>query len=295
MPVLSFGVLLFGLMACAALVTMLVLRASRRPAVEVVDIPRAVARRTAVLRWAGVTIGLIVGIIAARSGELGTGLLLAAPLFGLCTLLGVLAGELTVRPPRGPTRTAAVEVRHIHDYLPRQLSRAVAAAGGVLLVLLTLTTAAGSPDDMGRPGRSLGRQCTSDMFESHGPWPGLFYTGQLAVIVLVGLLMAYVAVRTIVRRPRSGSTSDLAGDDALRRRAARTVTGGVGILIAIPLAGVSLTAAGGLFGISCAPTWWTVTGWGLLALVPASLAMASWCVATVFTSLDRADPRVRTP
>ncbi|MEV8514564.1 hypothetical protein [Dactylosporangium sp. NPDC051484] len=294
MAALSFGVLLFGLIACGVLV-LLVRRVAHRPAAEAVDVPRAVARRTAVLRWAGVTIGLIVGTIAARSGGLGTGLLLAAPLFGLCTLLGVLAGELTVRPPRGPTRTAAVEVRHIRDYLPRQLSRAVAAAGSVLLVLLTSTTAAGSPDDMGRPGRSLGRQCTPDTFESHGPWPGSFYTGPLAVVLLVGLLLAYVAMRTIVRRPRSGSTSDLAGDDALRRRAARTVTGGVGILFAIPLAGVSLTAANGLLRISCAPAWWTVAGWGLLALVPASLAMSSWCVAAVFTAMDRADPRVRTP
>ncbi|WP_432990372.1 hypothetical protein [Dactylosporangium sp. CA-233914] len=107
--------------------------------------------------------------------------------------------------------------------------------------------------------------------------------------------MAYVAVYTIVRRPRSGSTSALAGDDTLRRRAARNVAGGVGTLIALPLAGVSLTAADGLLGISCAPTWRTVTGWGLLELVPAALAMASWCVAAVLTSMDRADPRVRTP
>src|SRR5215211_664299 len=86
------------------------------------ELPQAVARRTAMLRWAGVTIGVIVGIIAARSGDLGMGLLMAAPLFGLCALVGVLAGELTVRPPRGPTRTAAVEVRRIRDYLPRHLS-----------------------------------------------------------------------------------------------------------------------------------------------------------------------------
>jgi hypothetical protein len=226
---LPFVVLSFGLMACGVLVALLVWRFSRRPADEAVDSSRAVARRTAMLRWAGVTIGLIVGVIAARSGDLGTGLLLAAPLFGLCTLIGVLAGELTVRPPRGPTRTAAVEVRRVDDYLPHRLSRVVAAAGGILLALLTATAAAGSPDDMGRPGRSLARQCTSDTFESHGPWPGMFYAGQLAVVVLVGLLMAYVAVHVIVRRPRSGGAGDLAGDDAQRRRAARTVTGAAGI------------------------------------------------------------------
>jgi hypothetical protein len=114
------------------------------------------------------------------------------------------------------------------------------------------------------------------------------------IVVLAGLLMAYIAVHTIVRRPRSGSTSDLAGDDRLRKRATRTVTGAVGILIAIPLAGVSLTAAGGLLGNSCAPTWWTVIGWGLLAVVPAALAMVSWCVAAVFVPMEQADPLART-
>jgi hypothetical protein len=251
-----------GLLACGVVVTLLARRAPRQQAAAAGEIPRAVARRTALLRWAGVTVGLLVGVVAAQLGDLGVGLLLAAPLFGLCTLVGVLAGELTVRPPHGPTRTATVEVRRIRDYLPRHLSRAVAVAGGVLLVLLAATTAAGSPDDMGRPGRSLTRQCTADMFESRGPWPGSFYTGGLAVVVLAGLLLAYLALRAIVRRPRPGSPGDLAVDDALRRRAGYVVTGAVGVLIALPLAGVSLTAASGLLGTSCAPMWWTIAGWG---------------------------------
>jgi len=292
---MPFAVLLFGLLTCGGLLALLVWLVSRRPAVEPADIAGVVARRTGGLRWAGVTAGLIVGVIAAQSGGLGTGLLLAAPLFGLGTLLGVLLGELTVRPPRGPMRTAALEVRRIHDYLPRRLSWVVAAAGGTLLALITATAAAGSPDDLGRPGRSLVRQCASGAFESHGPWPGLFYAGQLAAVVVVGLLMAYAAVHFIVRRPRPGGSSDLAGDDALRRRAARTVTGAVGILIALPLAGVSLTAAGGLLGTSCAPTWWTAAGWGLLALVAVSLVILSWCVATVFIPMERADALARTP
>lgn len=294
MVALPILVLLFGLMACGVLVALLVRRVPHRPAVVMGDIPRVVARRTAALRWAGVTIGVLVGVIAARSGELGVGLLMAAPLFGLCALIGVLVGELTVRPPSGPSRSAAIELRRIRDYLPRRLSRVVATAGGVLLVLLVATTSAASPDDMGRPGRSLARQCTPDTGESHGPWPGLFYTGPLVVVVLVGLLMAYLAVRIIVRRPRFGSISDVAADDALRKRSARVVTGAVGVLIAVPLAGVSLTAAGSLLGISCAPMWWTITGWVLLTLVAASLTMVSWCAAAVLTPIDRADRAVQT-
>jgi hypothetical protein len=294
MAMLTILVLLFGLIACGVVLAFLVRRPRHQLAVAMGDIPRAIAQRTAVLRRAGVTIGVIVGIIAGRSGDLGTGLLMAAPLFGRCALIGVVSGELTVRPPQGPTRTAAVEVRRIRDYLPRHLSRVVAAAGGMLLVLLTATTTAGGADDMGRPGRWLTRQCTSGAFEGRGPWPGLFYSGPLVAVVLVGLLTAHVAVRTIVRRPRFGGTSEVAVDDALRKRAARVVTGAVGVLIAIPLAGVSLTAADSLLGISCAPTLWTIMGWGLLALVPASLAVVTWCAAAVLAPADRADLLART-
>lgn len=293
MTVLVILALWSGLLACGVAAVFLARQAGRRPAAAAGEIPRAVARRTALLRWAGVTAGLVVGVVAAQSGDLGVGLLLAAPLFGLCTLVGVLAGELTVRPPRGPTRTATVEVRRIRDYLPRHLSRAVAVAGGVLLVLITATTAAGSPDDMGRPGRWLTRQCTADMSESRGPWPGSFYTAGLAVVVLIGLLLAYLALRAIVRRPRPGSPDDIAVDDALRRRAGYVVTGAVGVLIAIPLAGVSLTAASGLLGTSCAPMWWTIAGWGLLALTPASFAMVGWCGAAVLLPTGQAKPLVR--
>jgi hypothetical protein len=239
---------------------------------------------TAMLRWAGVVVGAVVAVLAARSGGLGTGLLLAAPLFGLCVLIGVLAGELTVRAPRGATRTAAVEVRRIGDYAPRPLGWAVAAAAGALVVLVAVTAAAGSADDLGRPGRALVRQCTATSFESHGPWPGRFYAGPLAIVVLAGSLLTLVVMRAIARRPRSGAD----GDDAQRRRSARTVTGAAGVLVAIPLAGVSLTAAVGLLGIACAPLWWKVAGWALLMLVAASLVLVGWCLAAAFVPAGRA-------
>jgi hypothetical protein len=235
-------------------------------------------------RSAGVGIGVLVGIIAVRSGGLGTGLLLAAPLFGLCTLTGVLAGELSARPRHGTVRTAPVEVRRIRNYLPRRLGPAVAVTGGLLTVLAVATTLAASPDDLGRPGRVLARQCTADVGEARGPWPGLYYTGPLAIVVITGLLLAYLALRAIVRRPRSGDPTD---DDALRRRVARVVTGAVGILVVIPLAGISLTVVEVVRSMSCLPAWWMNLGQSLLLLVPASLAMACWCIAAILTPVNR--------
>ncbi|MFI5931788.1 hypothetical protein [Actinoplanes sp. NPDC051494] len=231
-----------------------------------------------VLRWVGLIAGAVVAVITVQWGGLGEGLMLAAPLFGLCVCLGVLAAELTVRAPKGPTRSATLQVRRIRDYLPGRLGWAVAGTGGLLLVVATATTSAGSADDMGRPGRSLTRQCTADLSQSHGPWPGWYYTGRLAVVVLVGLLLAYLALRTIVQRPRTG---DATADNALRGHAARAVTGAAGILVAIPLGGVSLVASGALRGIDCAPAWWTVASWGLNVVVLGSLAIVTWCVAAI--------------
>src|SRR5207247_9902563 len=112
----------------------------------------AAARRTATWRLAGVITGLAAGGAAAGSGALGRGLLLAGPGFGLCVLAGVVAGEISVRPARGQTRTAGMEVRTGGDYLPRGRAAAVMAAAAVLAALVAVTTATARPDDLGRRG-----------------------------------------------------------------------------------------------------------------------------------------------
>lgn len=247
-------------------------------------VPAAVARRTAGWRLAGVIGGLAAGSAAAGSGALGRGLLLAAPVFGLCVLAGVVAGETSVRPPDGPARVAAVEVRRVRDYLPRGLTRAVAAGAVLLLALLAVTTATGTPDDLGRPGRILLLRCSSSLVQDHGPWPGSFYSVPLAAVVATGLIAAGAALRIVARRPRTGADPRaVMADDAMRQRAARAITGACGILVAVPLAGTCLVTAGALLSFSCRPAWWTTAGWALLALLPAIVALISWCAAVLLT------------
>jgi hypothetical protein len=129
-------------------------RAPIRPVARSSPELQAVARMTGRARLAGVVVGIVVGLVAAYQGGLGRGLLLAAPLCALCVLAGVLVGELRVSAPAGPVRQAALEVRRIRDYVPRALGSAVIAAVALLAVILVLTTAAGSPDDMGVPAGS---------------------------------------------------------------------------------------------------------------------------------------------
>ncbi|GAA2388883.1 hypothetical protein GCM10010170_100230 [Dactylosporangium salmoneum] len=224
-------------------------------------------------RGAGVLAGLVAGAVVMQTGgSLGRGALFAAPAFSACVLAGVLGGELSVRPAGGPVRTAAVEVRRARDYLPRGLTRVVATAAAVLAVLLVATTAAGNADDMGRPGRMLWVACGPDVREGRGPWPGSYYSVPLAIVVLAGLVAAGAVLHRIAARPRVGD------DDTTRRRSARAVIAAVGIMVALPAAGVSAVAGGAIIGTSCLPD---AGGQALLALAAAQTLLLAWCGAAL--------------
>ena len=123
-----------------------------------------------------------------------------------------------------------------------------------------------------------------------GPWPGSFYSLPLAAVVALGLLVAAVALRSVVRRPRQGA--DLVADDVLRRRAAETVTAAAGLLVVVPFAGVAVIAAGALGSVvrgplddaSCAPVGWGLAATMLLLLVPVLLAVGAWCAGVLLRS-----------
>jgi hypothetical protein len=232
------------------------------------------ARTTARWRLAGLGVGIGVGIVAAQLDVLGRGLMLAVPLCALCVLVGVVIGELRITAPRGPVRSAGLEVRRIRDYLPRRLTRVVAAATVLLVLVLGMTTAAGSPDDLGRAGRTLARQCSALVGTAVGPWPGSFYTAPLATVVLAGLVLAGVA---------------------LRRQAAESVVAGVGLLVAVPLAGVSFFAAQALSNVDCAPVSWRVAAGALGLLVPALAVLAAWCIAALTSPTEGRVPRSTSP
>lgn len=236
---------------------------------------------TTTIRWRalGTIAGLAGGGAAMSGGGLGRGVLLAAPIFGVCVLGGVVVGELRVASPGGTERRAALEVRRVSVYVPRRLGGVVAATSALLVAVMVVTTLTGSPDELGRAGRALVLRCSATLTETAGPWPGSYYTVPLAVIVAVGLACSALAARRIVRRPRQGE--DPVADDALRREALGAVVAATGILVAIPLAGISLVAAGAMLGTSCRPGWWSVIRWSLLALCLALVALVGWCAAAL--------------
>ncbi|SCG40247.1 hypothetical protein [Micromonospora inositola] len=240
-----------------------------------------IRRTTRRWRWTGLILGVAVAAVAAGYDPLGRGVLLAAPLFGLCVLAGVVAGESRAVRPAGTTRRAALETRQVRQYLPRRPLTAVAVAGAALTALLAATTAAGATDDLGRAGRSLAYDC-GQFTGSHGPWAGSFYSIPLALVVGVGVLVAALALRRVVGRPRpQAAAGDLVPDDAERRRSAYAVTGACGVLVTIPLIGVSLVTAAGLLANPCRPAWWTVAAWLLILLTPGWTALLWWSAAAV--------------
>lgn len=239
-----------------------------------------VRRGTTRWRWGGTFAGVVLAAAALQLDDaLGRGVMLAAPLFSLGVLAGVSAGELRVAAPSATTRSATLEVRRIRDYLPRPLIRFVTAAAGLLAAVLIITTALGSPDDLGHAGRRLVWACSDAITQARSPWPGTFYSVPLAVLVAGGLAAAVFAASRVVRRPRQGEDRGL--DDTLRRQAAAAVVAATGILVAVPLAGVGLFTAIALLGISCPPGWMTVLGWAMVLLVPIAIALAVWCTAVL--------------
>jgi hypothetical protein len=212
-------------------------------------------------------------------------MMLAPTVFGLVVLAGVVAGEVASIPAQKGVRTAPLETRTIGRYLPHPLGGLVAASSLGLGVMLVTTTLMGSADDLGRPGRSLFARCTAQTSVSAGPWPGLFYSVPLGVAVIIGLVGASIALRTVVLRPRSGSDPELvAVDDLLRRRSAEAVVAATGVMVAVSLVGISLASAGALLNVNGRqPLSWTILGVTLLVVAALMLGLACWCLTLLLS------------
>ena len=239
------------------------------------------ARTAAKWRWGGVLAGAVVGSIVAVSMGLGRGLLLAAPVFGLGVLLGVVLGELRTPRPAGPVRRAVVETRSILDYLPKWPAALVGVAGVFELALLAWTTSMASSDDLGRAGRSLTRVC-GDLTMSRSPWLGSFYSVPLGAAVLLGLLLTAIGLWRTAGRPRPvGEAGELVQDDPDRRRSATALTGACGVLITVPLLGGSFVTASQLVLTPCRADSWKLIACVLLVLMAGWFVLLVWSVRAI--------------
>lgn len=238
-------------------------------------------------RWAGILAGVAVAVVTISVGALGRGPLLASVAFGLCVLGGVLVGELRVRPAHDALRAATLERRSIRSYLPPVLGIVVALSTVVLVGVMIATTAAGSPDDLHRAGRTLRYAPDPAREISAGPWPGSYYTAPAMIALVLAAIATAVVLRQVTLRPRAG---DPVGDDALRRRSAEAVTAAWGVATSIPLAGISIIAVLTLSNLATTPASWRVAGGGLLLVGLGAMILVLWCLATLVVPRGRRVP-----
>jgi len=253
------------------------------------------ARTLSRWRWAGIAAGLVLAAVTISVGTLGRGPLLASSTFGLCVLVGVLGGELRIRPAHDAVRAATLDRRSVRSYLPTGLGVVVATATAMLLALMVVTTAAGSADDANRAGRTLRYSPDPTSGTSAGPWPGSYYTVPVAVALLIAVLATVLVLRRVALRPRAG---DPTGDDALRRLSAEAVTAAWGVATGIPLGGIAITAAFCVTRLAMTPTWWKLGAGLLLVIALGAAILVLWCLTTLVVPRRRrttvAAPTVRT-
>lgn len=252
-----------------------------------------IADRTRGWRLVGLALGLVAGglllVLGQRADALGRLTALAPAAVGAGVLLGTVVGELTARPSVGVRRTAVVESRTVRSVLPRGRATLLALSTVALGGVLAAGAAWGSPDDLGRAGRSLSERCTllvdgvaTEVAGARGPWPGSFYALPLAATSVVLALLTGLALRAVVRRPRPDPRG-LGLDSVLRRWSAGTVLTAALFAVLGTLGPVASLMVAPLADLDCgtpaqAVGRWVVTLLGPLALVWAAAALGALLV-----------------
>ena len=235
------------------------------------------ARLVGLTRVVGVVVGFLVARAESHAGADGTGSMLAPAVFGTCVLLAVVAGETLVRPRLDTgVRSSSLGVRRVRDYAPR-VWIAVAVVVVLTAALLLFTTLTASIDKTDGTARAVACQRGAHGATA-GPYPGSYYTGPLALGLLVVLVVAGVAAHQVVRRPRGRGA--VGGDDVLRRRSLQVVVAATGLAVGSSYVGVATSAAGALSNLAsgpstCAPGWAgpVSTGLGVSVLPVAGLVL----------------------
>ncbi|GGC65145.1 hypothetical protein IEU95_04865 [Hoyosella rhizosphaerae] len=243
--------------------------------------------------------GAVAAYITTTGGTLGRGYALAAPIFALTFLGGVIASEISKPPERTAVRRASLTTRTTRQYVPVPLTAAVVVGTVVLGALMVLGATAGVADDLGRSGRSFAFQCGEFVSGANGPWPGGFYVGPLALILATVLVLTAIGLWALTWR--TPVDNDLASDSGERLRSASRVIAAAGLAISIPLAGISAIMASALSnvpseydGTACTPGWPAVVAPILLIAALGGVALAFWCLSVLLVPVARRSGKVTT-
>ena len=230
-------------------------------------------------RLAGVLAGVIGVVVVLVASVSIRGVLVAAPVFGVGVLAGTLAGELGMPAPTGQVRSAELRVRRTADYVPRGLGALVCASAVALVALVAVTTTARLPGLLGSPSDPECYVHEGDY--GVGLWPGVQNTVPALSVVLIGLMLAALTLRRVVRRPRSADVVRF--DDVSRRRSAEVVTAASGVLVLASCLSIAGTAGLTLRFLAsvCTASSWASNGTLLSIVALAAFLATAWCGAAL--------------
>ncbi|MEU4217618.1 hypothetical protein [Actinoplanes sp. NPDC026623] len=250
---------------------------------------RAVARADR-WRWAGLLAGAAGAAVAIAASESVRGAMIAAPVFVGGVLAGAFAGELWTPAQAGQVRRAELRIRRYLDYVPPTLGVLVSVAAVVLFALATFTTMEGAARGWNATSRRSGCGAGEVLPVPEWLWPGAYYTVPGLFVVLGGLTLAGLALRRVVRRPRSTDVFHV--DDVSRRRSAEVVTAAAGVIVLVPLMGVAAAAGMAMVSLAgvCGEPSWASAGPALSALALAAFVAAAWCGAYLVLPSARPAP-----
>lgn len=288
---MSILLLFLAVALCVAMIAAIAaIRLTRRArlhaATDSVDLDQ-IARWTSRWRWAGIGAGAALAYLALgldSDGSYGTGrLAMVAPaIAGVVILTATTIGEITARPRRGQVRSASLGTRSLPALLPRARTALVAAGVLALAITLTVGVTLGSPDDLGRAGRSLTASCVQDLPGSgpslvtsvNGPWPGSFYATPIVAVMLLALATGVLGARAVRDRANPDATH-ASVDDALRRAAVGKILSALGATTFATLGPLLIFMASALAANDC------LRGGGTYAIPLVLLALASFLAAII--------------
>ncbi len=231
-------------------------------------------------RWAGLLIGAVATRIVGQAwdAEADIGVLYAIVAFGLCAIMGVLAGDALTARPRGPVRTAGLAPRQVRDYVPPRMTPFLIAQAGVVVVLVVAAAILARSDEASRAGHPLAFACQDGSVIGIRSWPGVHNGLPILTCLAVSTAACLWSLTWIARRP---------GDDQTRHDSALTVVAAWGLLVSALLLGIASTVSGDLMSTTCDGTLVRIGAALLWPTALVALVTVSWCLFTVISPKAR--------
>lgn len=228
---------------------------------------RAAQRHIDRFAWAALALWILTIVaVCASIGAYGRGVLVAPAAAGAVAMVVLAVGERTVPTEEAPHLRVDLTPRAGVAQITRSTVALTATTLAALIALLALAWSKATADEFGHTGRGV-EWATRDGSQSHGPWPGSYYSIPMVIALLVLAAAFAVAMYAVALRPQLNADTDAAvADVRMRARSAHTMQGVFLITLGATLLAVAACMAlATSFRDVGSPQWVTLAHWGGLA------------------------------